>query len=74
MTPKIYECIKCHKECDPQDMVRITVSSYGTGKYKQWYQDVRYDMCNECYSRLLAPWWRRPLKKHNTMKGGGSNE
>lgn len=56
---KRYFCCICHKELKEEKPIRLIKQIYGAGKYKQYYQTDRYDICKRCYF-VFDKW----LQKH----------
>ena len=68
---KIYSCIICGKiykqEAKP---IRLVKQKYGTGTYKQYYNEKHFDLCVSCYNNLVEAMkgLREKYAKSNTCK------
>lgn len=45
---KIYFCCICHKKLK-QKPIRLVKQEYGSGRYNQYAQVDKYDICQRCY-------------------------
>ena len=58
---KEVKCCICHKEQIIKP-IRLIKQVYGLGKYRQYYQAEKYDICASCY-KIFERW----IEKHKII-------
>ena len=61
MKKQVNKCCICHKELIVKP-IRLIKQVYGIGKYKQYYQYEKYDICVNC-CKIFDRW----IEKHKIV-------
>ena len=67
---KQLKCLRCNKMFEPTSITRLDIKEYGAGRYNMFATVQHYNICHECFARVLSPWL---TKEWGKQKGGGSN-
>lgn len=66
--PKEWKCMKCKENKDKTELIRISKSMYGLGRYDQFAKAFSIDLCEKCYEETLKEILENQLQPNPTYE------